>query len=244
MRLAALLVCSIALACSGAPPSTPASLRPSDVVEVSALPPGHEEGKRLSESCRGTRGFRAIDEEPLADVDCSAERLSRVLRARAAERGSRYLVNKQCQVRGQGRPRYSIRCSASLASGGSAVALGGAAPASTGPAPSAEQVRDLDEPRPQGGSRILITFAPAGAGSQRLAPRAYHHVAETAEPAVGRAQVGQVSARCSDCDAFALRHALRVAAGRMGAGEIAAVRCFRDREDERCVGSALEPWSF
>jgi hypothetical protein len=104
-------------------------------------------------------------------------------------------------------------------------------------------VLDLDEPYPRQSARIRVSFLPEGEAS-RAAPRAYHRVDETHWPSVGRALVGQVSARCADCDALSLRHALRVTAGRMGAGEVASVRCFQDDGDQRCVGTALEPWSF
>jgi hypothetical protein len=227
-------------ACGGAPRSTPDSLRPSDVVEHAALPPGYELGERLSEQCAGTRGFRAIREERLADVDCSSERLARTLRARAAERGSRVLIGKSCRVHGV--ERYKVQCSASLGEPSSRVALGSGPPPEATPAPSPAQVLDLDEPRPQDGAAIRVSFQPQPRARQ-LAPRAYDRVAETALASVGRRDLGQLSARCESCNDAALRHALRVTAGRMGAGEVASVRCFQD-EGQRCVATALEPWSF
>jgi hypothetical protein len=216
-------------------------LKPSDVLELAALPPGYEAGDALSESCTGTRGLRAIDEEPLGNVDCSAERLSRSLRAQAAERDLRIIFGKSCQKRGT--ERFSIRCSATEAVPTGSLPLRGITKPPQGPAPSAPQVLDLDEPHPRQSAQIRVTFLPEGKAS-RAAPRAYHRVDETPRPSVGRTLVGQVSARCADCDALSLRHALRVTAGRMGAGEVANVRCFQDDRDQRCVGTALEPWSF
>ncbi len=224
MRSAPLLL--LLVACGSGPRATPSSLRASDVTEHAALPPGYELGEQLSEKCSGKRGFRALHDERLPDVDCSSERLSRTLRARAAERGSRMLIGKRC--RAHGGDLFTVQCSASLAEPSSSVALGPGARKEATPAPAAAQVLDIDEPQPH---------------ARKLAPRAYDRVAETAQASVGRRDLGQVSARCESCDDLALRHALRVATGRMGGGEVAAVRCFQD-EGPRCVATALEPWSF
>jgi hypothetical protein len=228
-------------ACASAPRSTPSEVKPSEVLELSALPPGYAAGETLSESCTGSRSFRAISEQPLGDVDCSFERLSRALRAHAAELDSRLIVGKRCQVRaGQ---RFTIHCSATRALPTASLPLAPWTAPPEGPAPSPARVLDLDEPYPRQSARIRVSFVPEGSASG-LPARAYHRVDETARPSVGRVALGQVSARCADCDALALRHALRVTAGRMGAGEVASVRCFQDADDQRCVGTALEPWSF
>ena len=240
MRFAASLVVLVA-ACASPPRSTPSQLKSSDVLELAALPPGYAGGETLSESCTGFRGFRAIEEEQLGDVDCSSERLSRALRAHAAELESRIIVGKRCQVRAG--KRFTIQCWATRALPTSSLPLGPLAAPPQGPAPSASQVLDLDEPFPRQSAKIRVSFAP-GAGVSWLPQRAYHRVDETAQASVGRVMLGQVSARCSDCDAPSLRHALRVTAGRMGAGEVASVRCFHDSDEQRCVGAALEPWSF
>jgi hypothetical protein len=225
-------------ACGGAP-VTP-TLRPSDVVEYATLPPGYTLGDRLSEGCTGAVGLRAIEDEALLDVDCSAERITRVLRARAAARGKRVLVERSC--RSMGGDRFKVLCSAAIAEPSSHVALGAGGVVESAPAPSPAQVLDLDEPRPQYSEEIRVSFLPQPA-ARRWAARAYDRVAETAQPSVGRRGLGQVSASCRDCSDDELRHALRVAAGRMGAGEVAAVRCFQD-DDQRCVATALEPWSY
>lgn len=241
MRRVALLSLLMLTACSAPPRSRASALRPSDVLELAAFPPGYSAGDVVSESCSGASGLRAIHEEPLANVDCSVERLSRVLRARAAEQGARILVDKQCQRRGRG--RVSVQCSAKVAHPTSSVALGAPVSGLESPAPSAAQVQDLDEPYPRQSGSIRVSFLPSTKRSY-LPARGYQRVDETAQPSVGRALVGQVSARCEDCDDRSLRHALRVTAGRVGAGEVASVRCFADEGEARCVGTALEPWSF
>jgi len=243
MRLAVSLV-ALALAslsCASPPRATPSQLRPSDVLEVASLPPGYTAGESLNESCSGSRGFRAIDEEPLGDVDCSFERLSRALRAHAAELDSRVIVGKRCQVKAG--KRFMMMCSATRALATARLPLATPAAPPQGPAPSAGQVLDLDEPFPRQSAKIRVSFRPEPSASW-LPPRAYHRVDETAQASTGRVALGQVSARCEACDALSLRHALRVTAGRVGAGEVASVRCFQDSDDQRCVGTALEPWSF
>jgi hypothetical protein len=243
MRLTlSILFVLAAAACSTRPARSPSSLLPSDVAEVAALPPGYEEGEKVSVACHGRRGFRAIDAEALPNVDCSSDRMSRVLRAQAAEQGARFIVGKTCRARGSERVRVS--CSARLALPSSEVGLVPAPAADDRPAPSPAKVQDLDEPRPQDSASILVSFAPSAEPRSRLPARAYDRVAETADPAVGRRQLGLVSARCPDCDEAALHHALRVTAGRVGAGEVSDVRCFREDAEQRCVATALEPWSF
>ncbi len=237
MRAALTLLFPTILACSGGAQSAAGRLRPSDVAEYTELPAGYTLGERLSERCSPPLEKRALRDERLVDVDCSQKRLSAMLRARAAERGVAVLVHKSCQR--DGSKNQGLRCSASLTEASGRVPLGDGAAA----APlSAAQVRDLDEPRPHDSRRIRVSFI-ADAAARALPPRPYDTVAETAVASVGRRNVGQVSARCERCDDMALRHALRVTAGRMGAGEVAAVRCFTD-DERRCVGTALEPWSF
>jgi hypothetical protein len=239
MRVASLLSVLV-VACGCSRPVTPSSLRESDVTEHAAVPPGYELGERLSERCAGSRGLRTISSESLLDVDCSPERLSRILRARAAERGSSVLIGRSCRVAGS--QRFKVSCTGSLGEPSSSVALGAGPRVEAAPAPSPARVLELDDPRPQDGAQIRVSFEPQPR-ARELAPRAYDRVAETARASVGRRDLGQVSASCEGCDEGALRHALRVTAGRMGAGEVTSVRCFQDG-DQRCVATALEPWSF
>jgi hypothetical protein len=231
----------LSVACSRAPASA-SRYAPSEVKELSSLPAGYAAGDSLSEGCSvAPRG--SFEDEALGDVDCSFARLSRSLRAQAGERSSRFLVGKRCRASAGSRPRLS--CTASLAVPTGTVGLDGPGAQPEGaPAPSAAQVQDLDEPRPQDAARIRVSFRPSAAASARLAARAYDLVAETRYPSVGRRELGQVSARCDDsCDDRALRHALRVAAGQVGAGEVSAVTCFAEAEGARCVATALVPWS-
>jgi len=243
MRFLAPWSFALVVACSSTPQPKLASFRPSEVRELAALPAGYRSGATLAESCSLAPRLSGFNDETLASVDCSEERLSRVLRARAGELSGRFIVGKSCHA--HGRTRGRVECSAKLAVAGPSV-LGidphgvGSDP---GPAPTAAEVQDLDEPRPQDGQQIRVAYAPTALGARGdYAARRYDAVAETHEPAVGRAELGQVSARCAACDAMLLRYALRVTAGHVGAGEVAAVKCFQDVDGQRCVATALAPW--
>jgi hypothetical protein len=179
-------------------------------------------------------------DEPLGNLDCSVARLSRTLRARAGELSAKFIFGKECRSQ-----RGRLECRATLAVPNRNAPLDASPVAAAGPAPSAEEVLDLDEPRPQDEAGVRVAFEPAkGDANTRRAPRSYDNVAETSWPSVGRTVVGQVSARClNECDPNVLRHALRVTAGRVGAGEVSDVRCFTDAGSLRCIGTALSPWS-
>jgi hypothetical protein len=239
MRYVFVLSLLLASGACGRAASAPKPFAPNEVVELSALPDGFELAGSLSESCR-VASPGELDDARLSDVDCSFARLSRTLRARAGEGGARFLIGKQCRSSSERR----LSCSAQVARASSAVPLAALASANAEPAPSPAQVQDGDEPRPQDASRIRVSFA-AREGARLRPARAYDRVEETRYPAVGRQPLGQLSARCDQsCPEPALRHALRVTAGRVGAGEVSQVSCFEEGSGSRCVATALEPWSF
>jgi hypothetical protein len=242
MRPLVLLTLALAAACSSTPAPKLATYQPSDVRELAAMPVGYSAGSTLRESCSRMPRGTAYDNVSLANVDCNEARLSRLLRARAGEEGRRFIVGKSCRSRGGARGR--VECSATLAVPGPSVGLDPHGVAwDPGPAPSAAQVQDLDEPRPQDAGQIRVAFEPTQLGARAaFSPRAYDAVAETHWPSVGRAELGQVSARCESCDPLQLRHALRASAGHAGAGEVTSVKCFQDDGGLRCVATALAPW--
>jgi hypothetical protein len=230
----------LVVACSGAQTPKPSSFRPSEVSELVALPAGYVAGETLREACSPVPRTAELEAATLASVDCNEARLSRVLRARAGELSARFIVGKRCHA-----SRRRIDCSAKLAVPGPNVGFEPhGLPRDPGPAPSAAEVQDLDEPRPQDATRIQVGYTPTPLGARGdYASRRYDAVAETHFPSVGRAQLGQVSAHCAGCGALSLRYALRVAAGRAGAGEVTAVKCFEDGDGQHCVATALAPWS-
>jgi len=239
---ASLVSFALTTACSSTPTPKLAKYQPSDVRELAALPAGYTSGQTLSTACSRLPRGAAFENESLANVDCNEARLSRVLRARTGELGRRFLFGKTCRARGGARGR--VECSATVAVPGPSVGLDPHGVAwDVGPAPSAAQVQDIDESRPQDAEMIRVAYAPTKLGERGLfGRRAYDAVAETHFPSVGRAELGQVSARCEACDALLLRHALRATAGNAGAGEVTSVKCFQDDGGLRCVATALAPW--
>jgi hypothetical protein len=236
------LLAPLLLACGSAPPNTAQRLTPSQVTEAAALPTGYETGAHVTATCSRVSVVSGTADASLDDVDCSFTRLTRILKARAGEQAASLLVGKRCRATGRGR---HLSCSGTWALPGRSVSLS-AKPSvlEASPAPSAEQVLDLDEPRPQDGAEIRVAFKPSAAvRAGKLAPRAYDRVDETAIPSVGRPTLGQVTASCEGCDGSALRYALRVTAGRAGAGEISSVRCFEEGALSMCAATALVPWS-
>ncbi len=229
------------VACAGAPPVTAPVHRASDVAEAALLPTGFENGEKLRASCSRVT-LRQGGVARLADVDCSFDRLTRVLKAQAGEQSAELIVGKRCHASAGGR---SLWCSANVARAGRTLSFAAReAAADTSPAPSPAQVLDLDEPRPQDASQIELGFAPDPDAPERaLAARSYANVAETQLPTVGLRALGEITASCEACDSGALHHALRVGAGHVGAGELSRVRCFREDDRSVCVGSALVPWS-
>jgi hypothetical protein len=212
-------------------------------MELAALPPGYTAGEGVSASCSKAPSAGGFDDEALGNVDCSFARLSRILRASAGELGALVIVDKHCHSRGGARIR--LQCSATVARAGANVGLSsGPAQSASAPAPSAAQVLDIDDPRPQDQDRVRVAFVPIAPDTRAgFSPRGYAAVDEAHFPSVGRRQLGQISARCTGCDTALLRYALRVTAGHVGAGEVAAVKCFQDDGDLRCVATALAPWS-
>lgn len=239
MRLAWLALALGGVACGSANLKGP-RYAPSAVRELASLPPGFEAGEELRATCLLPLGSTVIDDQSLGDLDCNFERLSRVIRARAGETSAAFIVGKDCQIEiGAG-----LACTARVARPTERAPHANIS-AAAGPAPSPAQVLDLDDPRPQDTERIRVSFEPDREGSSsRLPARTYDRVDETSLPPVGRRALGRVSARCdAGCSAASLRYALRVTAGRVGAGEVSHVQCVTESDGLRCDATAFVPWS-
>ncbi len=248
-RSFAWLAVLLALGCGRAPArsSADATRSPSAIGEAPALGPDQVSLGALRASCRSVRASELEAEQPLTNVDCSIERLTRRLKAEALAAGGDVIVARRCRVRGGS--RLAVECSAGAAA---SAGLGGLPAASELPAPSPDRVADLDEPDPLAADDILLRFLPSSFVASRedearapsAPPRAYDRVADLAQLPLVDAELGQLSARCEACDERSLRHALRVGAGRLGASEIAEARCFREQSGPRCVAIAGGPWSY
>ncbi|HEY4102788.1 MAG TPA: hypothetical protein VGM44_02820 [Polyangiaceae bacterium] len=201
-------------------------------------------------SCTLAPGFRRLDDEPLSNVDCSGERLDFVLRESAATAGGEALIGERCytrRVERASRETYRVYCSAEVGrfAGGSVASRRPlSVPRSLPPelpAPSANEVRRIDEPDASLAFRIALDFEPIVKTFTRR-PRRGDEVNELAIMPLVDHPLGDLHARCEDgCDERALRRSVLVAAGRLGAPDVIAVRCFSDGSGDACVGTLAAP---
>lgn len=220
---------------------------PDAVGEVSALPTGYERLGELRGRCTLTPGFRAIDDEPLSDVDCSERRLTRAFSEAAAQSGGELLVERRCASRKlDGRGRLEIFCRAGVARPKAELlrrrALSPAAAVSdAGPAPGPEQVERLDEPSVSATSGVRVAFTPR-VRSFAFPPRKPDRVGHLSTLPLSHRELGDLVTRCENgCSFSDLRFALYVAAGRLGATDVVGVRCFTERGGSACVATAAAP---
>jgi hypothetical protein len=181
------------------------------------------DGKRLgtlSASCTLDASFEQFDERSLADLDCSRERLTRMLDEAGSENGGELLVGLAC------RGTEFVSCDATLARRADSGAR-----------------RATVQPRPfdifgQLGAEIRVSFAPS-APSPGRAPRGLDLVRELPVLPASHRVVGSLEARCdAACPELAVRDGLRLAAGRLGVDDVVGVRCFPWAGGHRCLGTA------
>lgn len=199
-----------------------------------ALPQGYAALGRVDARCRADDGVVDIDEESLADVDCSDDLLREALREKAAEVGGDVLVALQCrtseEARGDLYDSVLHVCFGNVAmprdeSGAKRSA------AAEQPAWRAEDAFDVE-----------VSFRPAGAHTAPRHAVPVDRVAELAFAPVGRVVMGDIVARGpDDVDRAAVRHAVRAAAGRVGASDVAGIACARAADGWICTGRATRP---
>jgi hypothetical protein len=209
-----------------------------DAVErMEILPPHYRSLGHVGASCDGHEGFAAARGEPLASFDCSEERLLRVLAELAAESGGDVLAEVLCGADG-----LSLACRAHVGQRPDAERLarplgeGAAATGFSSPAPSAAEVRRADEPRAGVAFAIEVDFEPRVsrfAGVRRAAEA----VSWVATLPLSHVELGILRTRCDagECALAELRHALRVAAGGLGASDVVGARCATLDEESWCV---------
>jgi hypothetical protein len=199
---------------------------PEAIQVVEAIPAGYEWQGRASARCKLLNDYQALSDELLANVDCSKERLQRALRERAAEVGGELLAELRCRRSSQER-----RCDAQVGRPSDETL------AARRPEALAASSSSNEEPRVSPSWAIRLSFEsrlpferPAHSLSavERSADRPPHH-----EP------LGDASAHCDrgDCESGELVHALRLAAARVGAHSVSAVRCHDDQRGHTCVGT-------
>jgi hypothetical protein len=243
MRPAPLLLLPLLVAC-GAPQygasyagaREPKLVEPRAIRVTDALPYGYDRLGRVAARCQVLRDYRSLDEATLADVDCTQRRLRRALGERAAEVGGELLVALECR-----RSSASLSCGATVARpSDDTLAARPASPAASeesAPAPSAEDVEYLDEPRVSRSFAITLSF---DARSENARPaRPLPALERRPTPPAVQAPLGDLEARCDEgaCEHEELAHALALAAARIGARALSALRCFDDERGAACVGS-------
>jgi hypothetical protein len=207
---------------------------PESVASASVMPSGYEAVGNVVASCSAFSGFEAIDGEPLASFDCQRARLERVLAERASEASAEMLVGTRC-----GRDGSVLRCSAVAARPESPAARAKPAPdPDPGPVPGPAAIERWDEPRASTALVIRVDFEPSVARFERKKRRA-SDVAEVAALPVSHRELGLLTTRCGadECELRELRHALRIAAGGLGASDLVGVRCFGRGDERECVAN-------
>jgi hypothetical protein len=226
--------------------SEPVIARAQDLREAPALPAGYDQLGELRARCALTPGFRAIDDEPLSDVDCSERRLTRAMLEAAAEAGADLLVDRRCASREYRDGRLEIVCRAGAArpTAQHPAVRAQALPASelpSLPAPGPAEVERIDEPSVSATSGVRVRFTPRVKKFAFPARRA-DLVGELATLPVSHRALGDLVTRCErTCSPQDLRLALYAAAGRLGATDVVDVRCFTEGSGSACVATAAAP---
>lgn len=235
-----IVLAAAASGCSGARTAArfegqarPALAAPGQIEEENALPLGYTSLGTVDAHCTLTEGQHPLHGAWLSDVDCSVSRLVAVLRERAAEAGGELLVGRLCysQVLHSDAPRrLSVGCRAEVGRPDDAtlasrplVRARAAAPTST-PAAEAWHIR--------------VDFTPAP-HMPRRSPRRADLVHEVGPFPAGHVRLGDISVRCRrGCSREAVHDGVRVAAGRMGATDVAGVHCVHRDRGWLCSGVA------
>lgn len=209
-----------------------------DAVEhLETLPPHYRALGHVGASCDSYEGFAAAYGQPLASFDCTEERLLRVLAELAVDSGGDVLAEVLCGADG-----LSLACRARVGLRPDAerrvrpLGEGSVAEGLSSPAPSSAEVRRSDEPRARAAFAIEVDFEPrvSGFAGPRRSAEAVSWVASLP---VSHVELGVLRTRCDadECALAELRHALRVAAGGLGASDVVAARCATLDAESWCV---------
>lgn len=230
-----------------------------EVVSVATLPSGYEAFGQLEAACNAWKEGAPVDGRWLIDLDCNERRLRGALREKAAAVGGVLLVRERC---GSGqRPEAGdagertgggrLVCRARVARpddaerGRQPLTGDPSAPRASALAAGPAEAAALDDPTGTMAWRIRVSYAgrsPAPAAP--LVPVPADAVHEWPELPASHQAVGTVLASCDEgCTLNAMRASVRVVAGRLGAGDVAAVRCVPRGEGWSCAGRVLAPWA-
>ncbi len=201
------------------------------IEEENALPLGYDSLGSIHAHCTLTEGQRRIHGEWLSDVDCSAARLVTALRERAAVAGGELLVGRLCysQVLNGTPRRVRVTCDAEVARPDDDM-LESRPPEQMHAANMDGSVADA--------WRIRVDFTPAP-HMPRRAPRRGDLVHEVGLFPAGHVRLGDVTVHCRrGCSREAVHDGVRIAAGRMGATDVAEVHCAHRGHGWACSGVA------
>jgi hypothetical protein len=202
-------------------------------------PPGYETLGTVKVRCRADDGVVALDGEPLGDVDCSDAFLQLALREKAASVGGEVLVGLRCVVTPE---RQGDLLGSALHTCSAKVVARARDSANGGPTDGDEiaALPPYDTPSVAFDVKVSLVPADPAASPRKAVPS--DSVAELAVVPPGRVAMGDIVARCRDgCERSIVRHAVRAAAGRVGATEVVGIACVRRDEGWLCTGRATRP---
>ena len=217
--------------CGGA---TPPSLTAADIEQSEVLPSGYTSAGDVSAECGATTRWGRVKGEPVANFDCSFERLKAELAAQAARSGASVLAGMRCRTHLGG----ERSCSATMARSAGGLEAQRSASRSS---------KTYDEGVPFELLRsIRVDVEPSRASFARRA-RAASEVGEPPFLPVSHLELGSIRARCPEtaCEDRALRAALRVAAGGLGVSDLVDSSCGTFDGERQCAAtlaaSELDP---
>jgi hypothetical protein len=189
--------------------------------------------------CRADEGVVALDHESLADVDCSDALLVAALRERAAAVGGAALVGLRCTGAKESRDGAldsELRsCSAMVAA---PRKRGDSGPVPSEPSPGFVPPYDS----PDEAFTVKVTLVPAEKQPSRRRAVPSDSVRELAFVPPDRVVVGDIVAKGdTECSRAAVRHAVRAAAGRVGATDVVGIACVHREHGFVCTGRATRP---
>jgi hypothetical protein len=226
-----------------------------DLVSVATLPSGYEVFGQLEAACEAWAEGSPVEGQWLVDLDCTERRLRGALREKAAAVGGAILVRERCgsgprsqsDVAGQrtGGGRLVCRARVARPDGSERARQPLTGEPSAPPAPELAagpaEAASLDDPTGTSAWKIRVSYTgrnPAPAAPAAPVPASAVH--EWPELPASHQAVGTVLTSCDGgCTLDAMRASVRVVAGRLGAGDVAGVRCVPRGEGWSCVGRVL-----
>lgn len=208
----------------------PALVGAGQVREVETVPRGYDSIGRVVAGCNATEGRVALHDAPLSDVDCSEELLVGALREQAAAAGGELLADRTCTVQHAG-GGLAARCSAEVARPSDETLA--RRPLACGPHASAPD----QQPPAVEAWRVLVDFTPSAA-MPAGGPRRGDLVRDVPRLPVSHVALGSLITHCDEgCTEAGARAGMRVAAGRVGATDVAGVRCVAHGRGWTCTGT-------